>query len=404
MAAASSATAAASRCNRRKSLYSAGGQGPAARSRRRHHAVRDRVRARALSVARPVARHVLQPRGVRPRCAGHRRCRPAPAPTRPRAAQRQAACRVRRRHFRSPTRARRRSLALYAGARDPLAGKSVGREARDPQAHQLSRLSDKICGCSEEVANCFQGRPLGFFGLGSDAVPAADARDLGYPGFAGLEAAERRQRRRGASRTSIISPTATRRSRVCWCARSFPASRRAARWRTSCWRRSTTARSTAPRQPVSAFGLQSTCVDVAQRRRRQVQIAYVRGGTLHRVEARHAVLACFHMMIPHIMPELPAPQRAALAQNVKTPICLHQRAGAQLAARSRTSRSIDISAPMSFHHQVSLDFPVSLGGYRHPRDPSEPMLLHLVHVAGRAEPGARRARPVPHRPGQAATR
>jgi spermidine dehydrogenase len=31
---------------------------------------------------------------------------------------------------------------------------------------------------------------------------------------------------------------------------------------------------------------------------------------------------------------------------------------------------------------VALDFPVSLGGYRHPRDPSEPILLHLVHVPG----------------------
>ena len=36
------------------------------------------------------------------------------------------------------------------------------------------------------MANCFQGRTLGFFGLGADAVPAAEARDLGYPGFAGL--------------------------------------------------------------------------------------------------------------------------------------------------------------------------------------------------------------------------
>ena len=44
----------------------------------------------------------------------------------------------------------------------------------------------KICGCSEEVANVLQGRTLGFFGLGADAVPAEDVRDLGYPGFAGL--------------------------------------------------------------------------------------------------------------------------------------------------------------------------------------------------------------------------
>ena len=44
----------------------------------------------------------------------------------------------------------------------------------------------RFCGCSEEVANCFQGRDLGFFGLGYDAVPAHDARERGYPGFAGL--------------------------------------------------------------------------------------------------------------------------------------------------------------------------------------------------------------------------
>jgi spermidine dehydrogenase len=40
---------------------------------------------------------------------------------------------------------------------------------------------------------------------------------------------------------------------------------------------------------------------------------------------------------------------------------------------------------MSFHSRVKLDYPVSLGGYRHARDPSEPMCLHLVHVPG--EPG-----------------
>ena len=42
---------------------------------------------------------------------------------------------------------------------------------------------------------------------------------------------------------------------------------------------------------------------------------------------------------------------------------------------------------MSFHSWVALDFPVSLGGYRHPRDPGEPMVLHLVHVAGAPNQG-----------------
>src|SRR4029077_16150416 len=72
-------------------------------------------------------------------------------------------------------------------------------------------------------------------------------------------------------------------------------------------------------QPVR-IRLESTCVYVG-RTGDKAQIAYVRDGAVPRVEARHAVLACFHMMIPPLMPDLPEPQRAALAKNVKTPIC-----------------------------------------------------------------------------------
>jgi spermidine dehydrogenase len=47
----------------------------------------------------------------------------------------------------------------------------------------------------------------------------------------------------------------------------------------------------------------------------------------------------------------------------------------------------DIVAPMSFHNRVALDFPVSLGGYQHPRDPAESMVLHMVHVPGAPNSG-----------------
>jgi spermidine dehydrogenase len=131
--------------------------------------------------------------------------------------------------------------------------------------------------------------------------------------------------------------------------------------------------------------LNSTCVHVADSGGK-VDVAYVRDGALHRVEARHAVLACFHMMIPHIMPGLPEPQRAALAKNVKTPICYIN----VLLSNWRAFESLKVNsifAPMGFHHQVSLDFPVNLGGYRHPRDPSEPILVHMVHVPGAPNQG-----------------
>jgi spermidine dehydrogenase len=112
-----------------------------------------------------------------------------------------------------------------------------------------------------------------------------------------------------------------------------------------------------------------------------VLIGYRQAGRLHRVAGRQAVLACFHAMIPYLVPDLPAPQRAALARNVRTPlvytnvILRNWHPWIALGAHS-------ISAPMSFHCHVKLDFPVSLGGYRAPRNPSEPIAVHMVHVPG----------------------
>src|SRR5581483_5386739 len=55
--------------------------------------------------------------------------------------------------------------ALYDSARDPLAGKSVEEKLKLLKSTSYRDYLVKICGCSDEVANCFQGRPLGFFGL-----------------------------------------------------------------------------------------------------------------------------------------------------------------------------------------------------------------------------------------------
>jgi spermidine dehydrogenase len=92
------------------------------------------------------------------------------------------------------------------------------------------------------------------------------------------------------------------------------------------------------------------------------------------------------MIIPHLMPGLPQDQREALAQNVKTPLVYTNVLIRDWQSWARL-KVFDIAAPMSFHSQVSLDFPVSLGGYRNPRDPAEPMVLHLEHVPGAPNSG-----------------
>jgi spermidine dehydrogenase len=131
--------------------------------------------------------------------------------------------------------------------------------------------------------------------------------------------------------------------------------------------------------------LDSICIGVRQTAKR-VDLGYVRKGRLHRVTADHAVLACFNMIIPHLMPDLPEPQREALAKNVKAPLVYTNVAVRNWEAWTKLGVH-EISAPMSFHCRLKLDYPVDLGGYRHPRKPTDPMCLHLVHVPGEPNEG-----------------
>ena len=272
-------------------------------------------------------------------------------------------------------------LALYDKTRDPLADRTIADKRHIIKTTSYRDYLTRICGCSEDVANCFQGRTLGYFGLGCDAVPAADACNAGYPEFDGLGLPQVTTRSEpyiyhfpdgNASLArllvrALIPPSAPGHTMEDVVLAPFDYG--------------------ALDDPSAnaRIRLGSTCVDVRNAGDRAL-VGYVHAGALHRVQARHAVLACFHMMIPHVMPELPVSQREALALNVKTPIVYtnvlirNWRAFAALKVHA-------ITAPVSFHSRVALDFPVSLGGYSHPRDPSEPMCLHLVHVAGAPNQG-----------------
>ncbi len=127
--------------------------------------------------------------------------------------------------------------------------------------------------------------------------------------------------------------------------------------------------------------LNSTAVSVANSRTKggPVDIGYVRAGALHRIQGKQCVLACYNMLIPHIMPELPDAQKKALAACVKLPLVY-----ANVAVRNwhafRNLGVDEIYSPYGYFSNIKLDYPVSLGGYRNPRDPNEPILLHMEHM------------------------
>jgi spermidine dehydrogenase len=127
--------------------------------------------------------------------------------------------------------------------------------------------------------------------------------------------------------------------------------------------------------------LNSTAVQVRHRGEpssaQVVDVTYVKGGKSHRVIGKNVVLACYNAVIPFLCPELPETQRQALAYGVKTPLVY-----TNVLIRNWTSfQKLGIERiyyPGGYHSSVSLDFPVSLGSYRHSRSPEEPMVLHLV--------------------------
>jgi spermidine dehydrogenase len=88
------------------------------------------------------------------------------------------------------------------------------------------------------------------------------------------------------------------------------------------------------------------------------------------------VLACYHSIIPSLCPELPQPQREALAAQVKMPVVY-----TNVALNNwRALKDLGIGAfvsPSAYHTSAMMDFPVSLGDYAYTRSPDEPVVLQL---------------------------
>jgi spermidine dehydrogenase len=123
--------------------------------------------------------------------------------------------------------------------------------------------------------------------------------------------------------------------------------------------------------------LNSTAVDV-RNVAQGVEMAYVSGGEVTRVAARHCVLACYHAMIPYIASETSAEQRTALHDNVRAPLVYVNVAVRNWQPWHKLGVAYIDNPGGTF--SASLDFPVSLDGYRFSADPAKPACLHLMHT------------------------
>jgi len=279
---------------------------------------------------------------------------------------------------------------IYEEKKDYLPGlSSAEKKARLARIGYADFLT-KVAGIHPEVLKLFQNMPQPLFGVGIDAVSAQDAWGLGLPGFRGMEFEPGPGP--GMNRDAIPNkeakeyffhfPDGNASIARLLVRQLIPEAIPGGSAEDLITARADYARLDEPASPVR-IRLNSTVVRVrhlgAPESATEAEVAYVRQGKLYTARAGKCVLACWHAVIPYICPELPAEQRAALADCAKVPIVYTNVALANWTSFHKLGVK-SFYSPGSYHTEVNLDLPVSIGDYRCPRSPDSPIMLHMMRT------------------------
>jgi spermidine dehydrogenase len=122
--------------------------------------------------------------------------------------------------------------------------------------------------------------------------------------------------------------------------------------------------------------LSSTAVNVSNTADgKYVDVTYVRNGEVFRARSRHAVLACYNGIIPHICPETPPKQAEAIAYASKIPFVIGSIAIRNWQAFAAAKTNWVYTPGDVYFKQMHLDFPVSMGNYHYSKSPDEPIVI-----------------------------
>jgi len=117
------------------------------------------------------------------------------------------------------------------------------------------------------------------------------------------------------------------------------------------------------------------------------RVSYVNGNQLLRVKAGHTVLACYHVIIPHLCPDMPQKQVEALQYQVKRPLILTN----VLLKNGKAFDQLGISGaycPGRLHGMVWQVKGVNTAGYRLGWDDAGPLPVMFWGSVAPPDPGA----------------
>ena len=126
--------------------------------------------------------------------------------------------------------------------------------------------------------------------------------------------------------------------------------------------------------------LNSTVVDVKHdgepNTANQVFVNYINDDRSYVVRAKSVVMACYNMMIPHIVPNLPKDQYEALRNLTKVPLQYSTVGLRNWRAMKELGLGL-VMCPGNLHTAVNMDYPVSIGDYKYTHSPDDPCILHM---------------------------
>jgi spermidine dehydrogenase len=284
---------------------------------------------------------------------------------------------------------------------------SVEKKARLARMSYAAFLTD-VAGVDQQVLKLYQAGPQPLFGVGIDAISGQDAWGLGFPGFVGMNLDPTPGK--GMNRDAIPNEEAEKyffhfpdgnASIARLLVRNLIADAIPGTSATDI----VTARANYAKLDDAASAVRIRLNSTAVRVRHtgdpasanEVEVTYARHGKVYTARAKHCVLACWHVVIPHICEEFPDNQKKAMLQAAKVPLLY-----TNVALRNWTSfqkaGANSVYAPGGYHTHVNLDLPVSIGEYECPKKPDEPIVVHMMktpckpglpargqHLAGRIE-------------------
>ena len=281
--------------------------------------------------------------------------------------------------FPLPAADRQALIELHMAPKDYLPGKTAEEKADYLAATSYRDFLLKNVGLSEGAVKYFQSRTNDFMALSIDAVASADAYSVGFPGFAGMNLAPISEESAAEMEEPDIYHFPDGNASVArLLVRSLiPGVAPGHTMDDIVLATFDYAKLDQPKAAVR-LRLNSTAVSV-RNVDNGVHIGYSRGGQLAQVRGKRCILACYNMMIPYLLKDLPAPQAHALSQNVKYPL-VYTKVVIRNWQSFQTLGVHEIYAATQPYSRIKLDYPVSMGGYDHPRDPTQPIGLHMVYV------------------------